>query len=121
MEKAPTNRDGLNAAFTAAGSGAALARELGLSRNAVHQWKKNGEIPLDWIRKVEEITGIDWRVLRPDFAVEWRLIETVPKDGNDVLAWYPNLSRMVVNSDLLACAQGATHWQPLPAPPQDQS
>lgn len=56
-------RIGLNKAITKAGSGAALGRHLGLSRQAIDQWT---EIPADRVVDVEKATGVPRQELRPD-------------------------------------------------------
>lgn len=53
------------AAIKAAGGGAALAREVGVSRFAVNQWREAG-IPSQRVGKVSRITGIPPHRLRPD-------------------------------------------------------
>tara|TARA_R100001086_G_scaffold164091_1_gene88566 strand:- start:59 stop:256 length:198 start_codon:yes stop_codon:yes gene_type:complete len=40
-----------------------LARELGISRTAIHSWQK---IPAKWIVEIEQRTGIPREDLRPD-------------------------------------------------------
>ena len=61
--------------------------------------------------------------------VEWQPIETAPKDGTAVLAWFPELEQMVATYDKNDTANSAggwsvgfdyygpkpTHWTPLPA------
>lgn len=46
-----------------AGGMAALARELGIKRQAIGQWT---EIPIRHVHKVNEVTGIPLTDLRPD-------------------------------------------------------
>jgi DNA-binding transcriptional regulator YdaS (Cro superfamily) len=55
--------DGLRRAAEAAGGKAALARLLGLSRQAVHRWHR---VPADRLDEVERATGVPREVLRPD-------------------------------------------------------
>lgn len=67
-------------------------------------------------------------------AVEWRPIETAPKDGTAILAWNEDYISIALWNK--ACKQWAdltdqgigdecaytdnpTHWMPLPAPPAD--
>jgi DNA-binding transcriptional regulator YdaS (Cro superfamily) len=45
------------------GAQARIARELGLSRSAVTQWRR---VPADRLIDIERITGIPRRRLRPD-------------------------------------------------------
>ena len=52
----------------AAGSGAALARQLGITRAAVSAWKK---VPAEHVLAVERITGISRYALRPDVFGPW--------------------------------------------------
>ncbi|MCC0806528.1 helix-turn-helix domain-containing protein [Methylobacterium sp. W2] len=49
--------------FKAAGSAALLARKMGVTPQAVHQWRK---IPPLRVLEVERITGISRSDLRPD-------------------------------------------------------
>lgn len=46
-----------------AGNAAALARKLGISKQAVSQWT---EIPIRHVHKIKEVTGIPLTDLRPD-------------------------------------------------------
>ena len=46
-----------------AGGGAALARHLGIARQAIPQWY---EIPIRHVHKIKEVTGIPLTDLRPD-------------------------------------------------------
>ena len=58
----------LAAAINAAGSAAELARRLGISPEAVCQWK--GKVPVNRVIAVEAATGVSREHLRPDvFAV----------------------------------------------------
>ena len=54
---------GLALAKEAAGSGAALGRLLGLTKEAVNLWT---EIPLVRMLEIERVTGVDRTILRPD-------------------------------------------------------
>ena len=53
--------------FAAYGNAAALAKELGLSRQCVSQWKK---IPLKYAREISKRTQIPIAALRPDIYAE---------------------------------------------------
>jgi transcriptional regulator with XRE-family HTH domain len=44
-----------------------LARRLGITQGAVSRWEK---IPLAWLVRVEQVTGVSRRVLRPDMFAE---------------------------------------------------
>jgi DNA-binding transcriptional regulator YdaS (Cro superfamily) len=46
-----------------AGNAAALARQLGISKQAISQWT---EIPIRHVHRVNEVTGIPLTDLRPD-------------------------------------------------------
>ena len=54
----------LQMAKTKAGGDAKLARELGISIQAVWQWKR---VPVTRVLDVERITGVPRHELRPDF------------------------------------------------------
>ena len=45
---------------------AGLAGKLGITRQAVNQWKRKGQIPVERVREIERITGIPRVELRPD-------------------------------------------------------
>ncbi len=63
IEKTDILKSGVEAAFKAAGSGAALARLVGVSRVSVYAWDK---IPAERVVKIEELTGVPRETLRPD-------------------------------------------------------
>lgn len=50
-------------AVDAAGSASELARQLGITRAAIPQWK---QIPVRRVLEIERITGISRHELRPD-------------------------------------------------------
>ncbi len=52
-------------AVAAAGGGAALARQAGVTRFAVYAWERTG-IPAARLPRVSQITGIPMDELRPD-------------------------------------------------------
>lgn len=60
MEKTPLQR-----AIEVCGSPAELARRVGVTAQAVSQWR---QIPARRVRKVSEVTGIPREQLRPDLA-----------------------------------------------------
>lgn len=49
------------------GSQAMLAKEIGVTRAAVQNWKQDGKIPLIRLPRVAEVTGLKVAVLRPDY------------------------------------------------------
>jgi DNA-binding transcriptional regulator YdaS (Cro superfamily) len=53
--------------YRAYGTAAALAKELGVSRQAVCQWRR---IPLKYVRRIASFTGLSPAVLRPDVYAE---------------------------------------------------
>jgi DNA-binding transcriptional regulator YdaS (Cro superfamily) len=55
----------LNEAARAVGSYAALARRLGMTRGALHQWKRR-QVPAARVLQVESATGVPRSALRPD-------------------------------------------------------
>jgi len=57
---------GVRRAIKAAGGMRALARKLGITHTAVYWWDK---IPAERVVKVEEVTGVDRTLLRPDLYV----------------------------------------------------
>jgi DNA-binding transcriptional regulator YdaS (Cro superfamily) len=54
---------GLRLAIEAAGSVTALARLLGMSQQALSEWRR---VPAHRLRQVEAVTGIPREKLRPD-------------------------------------------------------
>ena len=54
---------GIKKAVEAKGTIAALARDLGITRAAIHQWDR---IPADRVVEVERVTGVPREELRPD-------------------------------------------------------
>jgi DNA-binding transcriptional regulator YdaS (Cro superfamily) len=63
MIDASEKDEGLKAAIAAAGSAKALARAVGMSLQALSEWKR---IPSHRILQVEAVTGIKREKLRPD-------------------------------------------------------
>jgi hypothetical protein len=55
--------DGLKAAIDAAGGMRALARLLGITFQAIQQWKK---VPAERLLEIERVTGVARERLRPD-------------------------------------------------------
>lgn len=64
MDIATQQRAALAAAINAVGSAAELARRLGISPEAVCQWK--GKVPVNRVIAVEAATGVSREHLRPD-------------------------------------------------------
>jgi DNA-binding transcriptional regulator YdaS (Cro superfamily) len=56
-------------AIETAGGGATLARDLGITRQAVYQWDR---VPPQHVLDVERITGVSRYKLRPDLFGERR-------------------------------------------------
>jgi DNA-binding transcriptional regulator YdaS (Cro superfamily) len=56
---------GFQRAIDAVGTAAELARLLKISHSAICQWK--GKPPLERLPKIEKVTGVPARELRPDF------------------------------------------------------
>lgn len=54
---------GLQKAVTIMGGYTALAKELGIDRNAIRRWHS---VPDHWIIKIESLTGVPREELRPD-------------------------------------------------------
>jgi DNA-binding transcriptional regulator YdaS (Cro superfamily) len=53
------------AAIYKAGGYAALADQLGVSRQAIYQWRDT-RVPVDRAKEIEKLTGIPRAELRPD-------------------------------------------------------
>ncbi len=60
-------QEALQRAKQAAGGGGALARELGITAQALSQWD---EVPVMRVLEVERVTGIPRHELRPDIYPE---------------------------------------------------
>lgn len=71
-------------------------------------------------------------VLHSDYAAatQWRPIETAPKDGTKILAWYDGQGHLLVHWGYAYGIRGwldrngnieytPTHWMPFPKPPQE--
>lgn len=54
---------GIEKAAKAAGTIAALARKIGVTRSAIHQWR---QIPAGRVIEIERATGVPRNELRPD-------------------------------------------------------
>jgi DNA-binding transcriptional regulator YdaS (Cro superfamily) len=52
--------------ISAYGGAAALARRIGISRNAVSQWREKDHVPVERVLEIEKITGIPRHEIRPD-------------------------------------------------------
>lgn len=54
---------GIEKTVTAAGGLSALARHLGVSRQRVQGWSRQGFVPHKWVRKIEAEFGVPRREL----------------------------------------------------------
>ena len=57
----------------AVGNGSSLARELGLTRQAIYQWWR---VPAEYVLRVESISGVPRHRIRPDLYPEDRELPT---------------------------------------------
>ena len=64
MDIATQQRAALAAAIKSAGSGTELARRIGITPEAVCQWR--GRVPVNRVIAVEAATGVSREHLRPD-------------------------------------------------------
>jgi DNA-binding transcriptional regulator YdaS (Cro superfamily) len=71
--------DGLRLAIEAAGSVSALARALGLSQQALWEWRR---VPSHRILQVEAITNVPREKLRPDLYRLPALLFDAEQSGN---------------------------------------
>ena len=58
--------EALERAFSAVGGPTKLARLLGVTPQAVDQWKRR--MPARRALQIEAVTGVSWRELRPDIC-----------------------------------------------------
>lgn len=58
-------KSSLNAVFSRVKSKVSLAKQLGISRSAVHQWQC---VPIKHVAAVSKITGLSPAQIRPDFS-----------------------------------------------------
>lgn len=56
---------GIDKAIKVAGSAAALARLMGVTKMAVGHWRRSG-VPSERVRKIAQFTGVTPHELRPD-------------------------------------------------------
>lgn len=80
-----------------------------------------------WPKQHPGITGTEY--VRADLVPQWQPIKTAPRDGTDVLLWWPHWygipmpgwfdhSYWSTHGELDdPNGPGPTHWMPLPAPP----
>lgn len=59
-------REALEEAVRLAGGQARLARAVGVTVQAVHQWMSKGRVPVERAVKVSEVTGVSKHRLRQD-------------------------------------------------------
>ncbi|QBF27479.1 Rha family transcriptional regulator [Pseudomonas tructae] len=73
----------LDQAIAQAGSGAMLAKIVGITPMAISHWKVRG-IPAHHVLSIEAATGISRHALRPDLYPEHRpmLVDSVPTDSH---------------------------------------
>lgn len=57
----------LTEAVKAAGGPTAVAAQVGVTRQAVWNWTKKGQVPLEYIPAVEAALGVSRYDLRPDY------------------------------------------------------
>jgi hypothetical protein len=53
--------------FRAYGTQTAIAKELGVTRQAISKWR---HVPLKYVRRVSQFTGLSPAVLRPDIYAD---------------------------------------------------
>lgn len=70
--------DSWTSLFDERGAQARLARQLGVTRQAVNAWKKNAYVPSDHASMFEAITGVPREKTCPDFA--WAKPERVKQE-----------------------------------------
>jgi DNA-binding transcriptional regulator YdaS (Cro superfamily) len=58
--------EALNRAISAVGGVGVLAGKLGKHQTVVSQWKRRKQVPAEWVRKVEQVSGVACHELRPD-------------------------------------------------------
>src|SRR5262249_3076179 len=89
---------GLEQAIRAAGGIGALARKIGISQPSLSNWNR---IPAERVLTVEELTGIDRAVLRPDLYGD--PLDEVDAARAREYALLATLLRRSPTSDLLTC------------------
>ena len=60
------NKTPLEQAITIAGNQVILAEKIGVTPQAVQQWKKNNKVPAERVISVERLTGVSRHDIRPD-------------------------------------------------------
>lgn len=63
MTDQPHPNPGIAKAARAVGTVAELARKVGVTRSAIHQWPR---VPAERVLEIERLTGISRNELRPD-------------------------------------------------------
>lgn len=61
-----------------------LAKRLGISRQAIQQWRDKDDLPIKHVRTIEEITGISRHVLRHDIFGDAPASETKKAKTNEL-------------------------------------
>jgi DNA-binding transcriptional regulator YdaS (Cro superfamily) len=64
------NLTGMDAVLAKVDSRAALARALGITRDAVAKWAQSGKVPSDRVGEVARVTGLSPAIIRPDIFGE---------------------------------------------------
>lgn len=61
-----TNKDSLKKAISLAGGQRRLAAALGIKQPSISEWLRRGQIPVERVARVTQVTGMTREELRPD-------------------------------------------------------